>query len=146
MSTTPRRIGQPIERRGSIDELRGDGGTEVQRASLPRIGAPIQHPRVAGYNELFLPTVALRQPRLHDVVIPVGQTPPTGHPAFGGAQVRFDWQGDRWAHVVRFDGGLGRGREGWHSFEGPHLGGDVRWPASPVFAEPTPIPSRGASP
>ena len=55
--------------------------------------------------------------------------------AFGGAQVRFDWQGDRWAHVVRFDGGLGRGTEGWHSFEGPHPGGDVRWPASPVFAE-----------
>jgi len=55
--------------------------------------------------------------------------------ACGGAEVRFEWQGDRWAHAVRFDGGPG-GIEGWHSLEGPHPpGGDDRWPASPVFAK-----------
>jgi hypothetical protein len=54
----------------------------------------------------------------------------------GGAEVRFDWLADRWAHVVRFDGVAGRPSAGaWHSVEGRHDGGDDRWPASPVFVE-----------
>lgn len=106
--------------------------TEV---SLPRIGAPIQHPRAAGYNRPILPAVSLSIPALMPKSSRSAKPRPPIILAFGGAEVRFDWQGDRWAHVVRFDGGLGRWTEGWHSVEGPYPGGDDRWPASPVFAE-----------
>ena len=37
-----------------------------------------------------------------------------------GAEVRFEWRGDRWAHAVRFDPAAGGSMVGlWHSIEGP---------------------------
>ena len=54
-----------------------------------------------------------------------------------GAEVRFEWRGDRWAHAVRFDPAAGGSMVGlWHSIEGPgDTSGDDRWPASPVLVE-----------
>jgi hypothetical protein len=54
-----------------------------------------------------------------------------------GAEVRFEWRGDRWAHSVRFDPAAGGSMAGlWHSIEGPgDSSGDDRWPASPVLVE-----------
>lgn len=60
---------------------------------------------------------------------------PAIHVTLAGVELRFDWQGDRWAHTVRFDGAADeQAVEGWHSIEGPG-GGDERWPDSPVFVE-----------
>jgi hypothetical protein len=62
-----------------------------------------------------------------------------------GGEVRFEWQGDRWAHAVRFDAAAGGPMPGiWHSIEGPgDTSGDDRWPASPVLAELHSHPAAG---
>lgn len=49
----------------------------------------------------------------------------------GGIDVVFTWSGDRWMHRV-----LLHGETVWESVDGPWpLGGDPRWPASPVLVE-----------
>jgi len=51
--------------------------------------------------------------------------------AAGGLVVEFTWGGDRWTHAVGIVGG-----PVWTSVEGPAaVGGDPRWPASPVLVE-----------
>ena len=88
--------------------LEETGRTAEPRTSLPRIGAPIQHPRAAGYNGPILPAVPPSSPAPMPSSSRSAKPRPPVILACGGAEVRFDWQGDRWAHVVRFDGGLGR--------------------------------------
>lgn len=64
----------------------------------------------------------------------------------GGAEVRFEWRGDRWTHVVRFDGLADGPTAGpWHSVEGPgDNSSDDRWPASPVLVELHTHPAAGS--
>lgn len=109
--------------------------------SLPGIASPGQLPRsrrdTGGYNQSGLS--ALRTPLLLRPPMPSSPRPAKSRPAIhvtlAGADIRFDWQGDRWAHAVRFDGAAAEQTGGgWHSVEGAG-GGDDRWPASPVFVE-----------
>ena len=63
----------------------------------------------------------------------------------GGAEVRFEWRGDRWTHVVRLENEADGPMAGpWHSVEGPGDNSrDDRWPASPVFVELQTHPAGG---
>ncbi len=62
----------------------------------------------------------------------------------GPAELRFEWHGDRWRHVVI---PLTGASAAWQSQEGPvSAAGDPRWPLSPVFVELNRLGAAAASP
>lgn len=72
----------------------------------------------------------------------IGGTAPSGWVA------QFTWAVDRWCHRVLAGPPAAAGRPAWESVEGPWpVGGDPRWPASPVIVELSRVarPGQGAA-
>lgn len=114
--------------------------------SLPWISPPSQHSHAAGYNSVGPPCHAHPQSSAMPSSSRSAKPRPAQVLSVGGAEVRFEWRGDRWTHAVRFEGLPDLPTTGpWLSVEGPGDNSrDDRWPPSPVFVELHTHPAAGS--